>query len=123
KAGPLLERIKTALGERVAEVRVTHRLTDSPACLAIGEHEMGLQMRRIMEAAGQEVPDSKPIFEVNTQHPLVQKLEQETGSGRFDELACILFDQACLAEGRQLDDPSVYISRLNRLLLELSNQG
>jgi len=123
KARPLLERIKAALGERVAEVRVTHRLTDSPACLAIGEHEMGLQMRRIMEAAGQSVPDSKPIFEVNTMHPLVQKLEQESSASHFDELACILFDQSCLAEGRQLSDPAAYITRLNRLLLELSRQS
>jgi len=75
-------------------------LTDSPACLALGEYDMGLQMRRIMEAAGQEVPDSKPVFELNLEHPLVTKLDQETDEARFGELASILFDQACLAEGR-----------------------
>ncbi|MEI7949371.1 MAG: molecular chaperone HtpG [Gammaproteobacteria bacterium] len=120
KAQPLLERIKKALEERVSEVRVTHRLTESPACLAVGEYDMGLQMRKIMEAAGQKVPDSKPIFEINTSHPLVQKLDREADEDRFADLASILFDQASLAEGRQLADPASYISRLNKLLLDLS---
>jgi molecular chaperone HtpG len=120
KAKPFLDRIQAVLAERVSEVRVTHRLTDSPACLAVGEHEMGAQMRKIMEAAGQKVPDSKPVFELNTEHPLVQKLDRETDEDRFGELASILFDQACLAEGRQLNDPAAYISRLNKLLLDLS---
>ena len=120
KAKPLLERLKTALGERVSEVRVTHRLTDSPACLATGEFELGLQMRKIMEAAGQAVPASKPIFEVNVEHPLMVRLDREQDEDRFGDLAAILFEQACLAEGRQLDDPASYITRLNRLLLELS---
>ena len=120
KAKPLLERITSALAERVAEVRVTHRLTDSPACLAVGEYDMGMQMRKIMEAAGQTVPDSKPIFEINTLHPLVMKLDREVDEDRFIELTSILFDQSCLAEGRQLDDPAAYISRLNKLLLDLS---
>jgi molecular chaperone HtpG len=120
KAKPLLDRIKTVLTERVSEVRVTHRLTDSPACLAVGEYEMGLQMRRIMEAAGQAVPDSKPIFEINASHPLVEKLDNEVDEEKFGELSNILFDQACLAEGRQLQDPAAYINRLNKLLLDLS---
>ena len=120
KAKPLLDRIKAALAEQVSEVRVTHRLTDSPACLAVGEYEMGLQMRRIMEAAGQAVPDSKPVFELNTSHPLVMKLDKEVDEDRFAELSSILFDQACLAEGRQLNDPAAYIGRLNKLLLDLS---
>ncbi len=120
KAKPLLERITSALAERVAEVRVTHRLTDSPACLAVGEYDMGMQMRKIMEAAGQTVPESKPIFEINTLHPLLMKLDREVDEDRFTELASILFDQSCLAEGRQLDDPAAYISRLNKLLLDLS---
>jgi len=120
KAQPLLERIKKALEERVSEVRVTHRLTESPACLAVGEYDMGLQMRKIMEAAGQKVRDSKPIFEINTSHPLVQKLDREADEDRFADLASIPFDQASLAEGRQLADPASYISRLNKLLLDLS---
>lgn len=120
KAKPLLERIQKALDSRVAEVRVTHRLTESPACLAVGEYDMGLQMRKIMEAAGQKVPESKPIFEINTSHPLVQKLDREADEERFADLASILFDQASLAEGRQLSDPASYISRLNKLLLDLT---
>jgi molecular chaperone HtpG len=120
KAQPLLDRIKKVLEERVEEVRVTHRLTESPACLAVGEYDMGFQMRKIMEAAGQKVPDSKPIFEINTTHPLVQKLDQETDEDRFADLSNILFDQASLAEGRQLADPAAYIGRLNKLLLDLA---
>ncbi len=114
QAKPFLDRIQAALGERVSEVRVTHRLTDSPACLAVGEHDMGAQMRKIMEAAGQKVPETKPVFELNTEHPLVQKLDHEQDEGRFGELASILFDQACLAEGRQLEDPAAYIGTLEQ---------
>jgi molecular chaperone HtpG len=120
EAQPFLDRLKATLGERVSDVRATHRLTDSPACLAVGEYDMGLQMRRIMEAAGQKVPDSKPIFEINAAHPLVRKLDQEADEERFADLAVILFDQACLAEGRQLENPADYIGKLNRLLLDLS---
>lgn len=118
---PLLERVKTALSEEVAEVRITHRLTDSPACVVVAEHDMGAQMRRILEAAGQKLPDSKPIFELNPEHPLVKKLETETSEERFGDLAHILFDQANLAEGAQLQDPAAYVQRLNKLLLELSH--
>ena len=118
---PLLERVKTVLTEQVAEVRITHRLTDSPACVVVAEHDMGAQMRRILESAGQKVPDSKPIFELNPEHPLVKKLEQESSETRFVDLAHILFDQANLAEGAQLQDPAAYVQRLNKLLLELSH--
>ncbi|HSC67692.1 MAG TPA: molecular chaperone HtpG [Cellvibrio sp.] len=118
---PLLERAKAALENQVAEVRITHRLTDSPACVVVGDHDMGAQMRRILEAAGQKVPESKPIFELNPEHPLVKKLEQESSDERFGDLAHILFDQANLAEGAQLQDPAAYVQRLNKLLLELSH--
>lgn len=118
---PLLERVQAALTEQVAEVRITDRLTDSPACVVVAEHDMGAQMRRILEQAGQKVPDSKPILELNPDHPLVKKLEQETSETRFGDLAHILFDQANLAEGAQLQDPAAYVQRLNKLLLELSN--
>ena len=117
----LLERIKTALEDQVQEVRVTNRLTDSPACLVVGQFDMGAQMKKIMEAAGQKVPESKPIFEINVDHPLVQRLETEQGEQRFRELSAVLFDQATLASGEQLKDPGAYVSRLNRLLLELAN--
>jgi len=118
---PLLERVQAALGEQIAEARVTHRLTDSPACVVVGEQDMGAQMRRILEAAGQKLPENKPVFELNPEHPLVQKLEQEVSEERFSDLAKVLFDQANLAEGAQLQDPAAYVARLNKLLLELSN--
>jgi molecular chaperone HtpG len=120
-AAPLLERIKTTLGDKVAEVRTTNRLTESPACLSIAEDDMGAQMRKIMEAAGQAMPESKPNLEINTAHPLIEKLDKEADEDRFNDLASILFDQASLAEGGQLDDPSSYIQKLNKLLLDLSN--
>lgn len=116
----LVERLKTALGDSVAEVRVSHRLTDSPAILAIGEQDLGLQMRQILEASGQKVPDSKPIFEFNPAHPLIDKLDNEQSEDRFAELSHILFDQAALAAGDSLKDPAAYVRRLNKLLVELS---
>lgn len=118
---PLIERVKKALGDQVAEVRITHRLTESPGCVVVAEHEMGAQMRRILEQAGQQLPDTKPSFELNPEHPLVQKLDQEADEDRFTDLAHVLFDQANLAEGSQLEDPAAYVQRLNRLLLELSH--
>ena len=116
----LVERVQGVLEGQVEDVRITHRLTDSPACLVVGEDDMGLQMRRIMEAAGQAMPSTKPTFELNPEHPLVAKLNDETDEDRFSELTRVLFDQAQLAEGGQLEDPAAYVSRLNKLLLELS---
>ncbi|PKH19517.1 molecular chaperone HtpG [Pseudomonas fluorescens] len=116
----LVERIKTSLGEAVSEVRVSHRLTDSPAILAIGEQDLGMQMRQILEASGQKVPDSKPIFEFNPAHPLIEKLDAEQNEERFGDLSHILFDQAALAAGDSLKDPAAYVRRLNKLLVELS---
>ncbi|EED32814.1 chaperone protein HtpG [gamma proteobacterium NOR5-3] len=117
----LIERLKAVLEGDVEEVRVTTRLTDSPACLVVGEMDMGAQMRRIMEAAGQAVPESKPILEINPTHPLINRLDAESDEARFADLAKIIFDQANLAEGGQLDDPAAYVERLNSLLLQLSN--
>jgi molecular chaperone HtpG len=116
----LVERLKNALGEAVSEVRVSHRLTDSPAILAIGEADLGMQMRQILEASGQKVPDSKPIFEFNPAHPLIEKLDAEQSEERFADLSHILFDQAALAAGDSLKDPAAYVRRLNKLLVELS---
>ena len=115
----LIDRIKTALEGRAAEVRFTHRLTDSPACLAVAEGEPGMQMRRILEASGQKLPDSKPIFEVNPSHPLIERLHKTEDDTRFKDLLGLLFDQACLADGRQLAEPGEFSKRLNKLLLEL----
>ncbi|MGH1472345.1 MAG: molecular chaperone HtpG [Cellvibrionaceae bacterium] len=117
----LLERTQKILDDKVESVRLTHRLTTSPACLAVGEHDMGAQMRKMMEAAGQALPVSKPAFELNPEHPLVKKLDQEQDEDRFADLTQVLFDQASLAEGGQLEDPGAYVNRLNKLLLELSN--
>lgn len=111
----LVKRVQEALGEAVQEVKVTHRLTDSPACVVLPEHEMGFQMRRIMEAAGQTLPEVKPILELNPEHPLVARLEGAEGEA-FGDLAHILFDQAIIAEGGQLEDPAAYVKRLNTLL-------
>lgn len=116
---PLLERAKSALGDRIKDARVSHRLTDSPACLALDDNDMGAQMRRIMEASGQAVPESKPIFEINADHPLINKLEHEPDEDRFTDLISLLFDQASLAEGHELEDPADFSQKLNKLLLEL----
>jgi len=117
----LVKRVSDSLGEQVKEVRVTTRLTDSPACIVVDDFDMGMQMRRILEQAGQEVPDSKPIFEINPEHPLVQKLDAEQDESRFGDLAEILFDQANLAEGGSLEDPASYVAKLNKLLLDLAS--
>ena len=116
---PLVPRISEVLGDKVEAVRTSKRLTSSPACLVLAEHAMGAQMRRIMEASGQSMPDSKPYFEINPTHPLVQRLDQEVDEDRFADLVQILFDQASLAEGSAVGDPAAYVSRLNRLLLDL----
>ena len=115
----LVERIKENLGDKVKEVRVTHRLTDSPACLAVDDNDMGMQMKKIMEASGQAVPETKPIFEINPAHPLLVKLDKEEDEDRFGDIVLILFGQAGLADGVQLEDPADFSKRLNKLLLEL----
>ncbi len=114
----LLDRMKTSLGERVKEVRVTHRLTDSPACLVADEHDIGGNLARILKSTGQKAPVSKPILEINPNHPVVLRLKSE--ENRFDDWSAVLFDQALLAEGGQLDDPAGFVKRVNQLMLEMS---
>ena len=109
------------LTERVSEVRASTRLVDSPACLVISDQDMGMQMRKIMEAAGQEVSSSKPILEVNLRHPLLNRIEGLAGTDQFNDLAEILFDQASLSVGEQLSDPVAYVQRINRLLLDMAD--
>jgi molecular chaperone HtpG len=116
----LLKRVKDAIGDRVLEVRVSTRLADSPACLVLGEHDLGAGMRRILAAAGQSVPESKPVLELNVGHPLVRHLDGLADEARFKELSLILCDQAQLAEGGQLGNPAEFVQRLNRLLVELA---
>ena len=116
----LIERIGKALGDQTREVRVTHRLTDSPACLVADQHGMGNNLERLLKAAGQKVPDSKPVLEINPTHPLVQRLKAEADGTRFDDWSRILFDQALLAEGGQLEDPGTFVKRINSLLLDMA---
>ena len=115
----LISRVSAVLDGKVKSVRLSHRLTDSPACLAVDDYDMGLQMRKIMEASGQEVPEVKPIFELNPDHSLVTKMDSEQDEERFADIAQILFAQATLAEGSQLENPAEFSARLNKLLLSL----
>jgi molecular chaperone HtpG len=116
----LLKRVKRALRDRVEEVRVGGRLKQSAACLVLSEHDLGYQMRELLAAAGHKPPPSTPSLELNLEHALVRKLDAETDDARFDRLALLLFEQAVLAEGRQLEDPAAFVTRLNELLAELS---
>ena len=116
----LVERLKAALADEVAEVRVSHRLTESPAVLALGEQDIGVQLRQILEASGQQVPDSKPILEINPGHALIARLDNESNDARFGTFAHVLLDQAAIAAGHSLKDPAAYVRRLNELLVELS---
>ena len=117
----LTDKIMKALGEQVKEVRVTLRLTSSPACLVSDEHDMGGNLARLLKAAGQKVPDSKPIMEINPGHPLVQRLKYE--ETQFADWSQVLFDQALLAEGGHLEDPAGFVKRLNELMLALAGGG
>jgi molecular chaperone HtpG len=114
---PLTEKIKASLGDKVKEVRITHRLTDSPACLVADEHDMSGNLARLLKAAGQKAPNSQPILEINPAHPVVTRLQAE--SAHFDDWTAVLFDQAMLAEGGQLDDPAGFVKRINQLMLEM----
>jgi len=118
----LLERVKKVLGETVKEVRVSHRLTDSPACLVVEEHDMSANLARVLKSVGQDAPGTSPIMELNMQHPLLERLDQEPDEDRFADLTRVLFDQAQLAEGGQLDDPAAFVRRLNTLMLNLSGE-
>ncbi|WP_295543414.1 molecular chaperone HtpG [uncultured Thiohalocapsa sp.] len=119
----LLKRLKDSLGERVSDVRVSTRLVDSPACIVVGEHDMSANLARVLKAVGQEAPDMKPTLEVNLDHPMVKRLEAESNQSRFDDLGMILFDQAQLAEGGQLDDPAAFVGRLNKLMMQMFMSG
>jgi molecular chaperone HtpG len=117
----LVAGIRKSLGERVKEVRVTHRLTESPACLVADEHDIGANLARLLKAAGQKGPESKPILEINPKHPVVLRLKDE--KERFDDWVAVLFDQALLAEGGSLDDPAAFVKRINQLMLEMGRGG
>ncbi len=114
----LLGKVQTVLGDKIKEVRITHRLTDSPACLVADDHDMSSNLARMLKAAGQQAPNTKPILEINPQHPVVVRLKNE--EKHFDDWVSVLFDQALLAEGGQLDDPATFVKRVNQLLLEMN---
>ena len=116
----LVERIGKVLADRASTVRITHRLTDSPACLVADEHGMSIHLQRLLKSSGQDIPLSKPIFEINPAHPLVERLASEQDESRFADWSHILFDQATLAEGGQLEDPASFVKRLNDLMLTLA---
>ena len=115
-----LKRIKQALEDDVQDVRISHRLTDSPSCLVLGEQDMPVHMQQLMKQAGHDVPVSKPVLEVNPEHPLVEHLKQEQDKDRFSDWSHLLFEQALLSEGGQLEDPTVFVKRMNSILVELS---
>ena len=116
----LVERIKKSLGDRVSAVRTTARLSDSPACLVLGEHDLSPHMRRILEAAGQKMPSAKPVLEINPSHPLLKRIASTSDDATFDDLTMLVFEQATLAEGSQLPEPAAFVQRLNRLLFAAS---
>ncbi|MAD88161.1 MAG: molecular chaperone HtpG [Pseudoalteromonas sp.] len=116
----LVERIKTVLGDKVKEVRFTHRLTDSPACVVVDDNDMSSQMQKLMESVGQAVPEAKPIFELNPDHQLVKHLNVEQDEDKFAQWSDVLLDQALLAERGSLKDPAAFVAKLNKLMLDLS---
>jgi molecular chaperone HtpG len=118
-AKDFVERIKTALGDKIKDVKISHRLTNSPACLVNDQFAMDASLERLLKAAGQAIPTSKPIFEINTHHQLVQTIREESNDELFNDWMSILFDQALLSEGAQLEDPAGFVNRLNGLLLKM----
>ena len=117
-AKDLVERLQKALGDKLKAVRVTHRLTDSPACLVADEHDPGANLQRMLKMMGQNAPDIKPILEINPQHPMLKKMELlPNEGGHFDDYASVLFDEALLAEGGQIDDPAGFVRKINKLML------
>ncbi len=118
KSKTLREKIAKSLGDKIKEVKVTHRLTDSPACLVVGENDISGNLERILKAAGQNTPDIKPVLEINPEHALIKKLSAEKDGKAFDEYSSVVFDQALISEGGQLDDPVGFVKRINELLVK-----
>ena len=112
--------MKKSLAEQVDEVRVTNRLTDSPACIVLNEQDMAMHMQRILKEAGHDMPSSRPILEINPDHPIVKQMDGEKSKKKFDDWSAILFDQALLAEGGQLDDPAGFVAKLNKMLVTIA---
>jgi len=119
QAKNLITHIKESLNDKVEDVRVSHRLTSSPSCIVLNEHDMALYMQHLLKQAGHEMPSTKPVLEINPSHPLLARMEAETDDERFAEWASVLLDQAILAEGGQLEDPAGFVHRLNKLMLAM----
>ncbi len=122
QAEDVIKRLKEALGDKVEDVRVSHRLTNSPSCIVLSEQDMALYMQQLMKQAGQEMPSSKPVLEINPNHPMIQRISDETDETQFSDWSSIIFDQAVLAEGGQLEDPSGFVNKLNTMMLSLANK-
>ena len=120
KADGIIKHLNEVLGEKVEDVRVSHRLTTSPSCIVLNEQDMALYMQTLMKQAGHDMPSNKPVLEINPTHPLIERMEGETDDEQFADWADILFDQALLAEGAQLEDPAGFVSKLNKLMLKMS---
>ena len=116
----LVESVKQGLGERVSDVRVSHRLTSSPACIVLNEHEMALYMQHLLKQAGQALPDTKPVLEINPNHPILEKMTKESDQDQLAAWALLLFEQAVLAEGGQLENPADFVMRLNKIILDIA---
>ena len=121
-AKELLERIKTALGDQVEDVRGSERLTKSPSCIVLNEHDMSMHMQQLLKQAGQDLPSSKPTLEVNVDHPMLKQMKSEKDEDRFGEWSSLLLDQAVLTEGGQLEDPAGFVHRMNDIMLTLAKQ-
>ena len=120
EARNMVEHIKKVLAEKVEDVRVSHRLTSSPSCIVLKDHDMALYMQQLLKQAGHEMPNTKPSLEINPTHPLLKRMEAETDDERFAEWSSVLLDQAILAEGGQLEDPAGFVNRLNKLMLAMA---
>ncbi len=120
KASGIVKHLKEVLDEKVEDVRVSHRLTESPSCIVLNDQDMALYMQTLMKQAGHEMPSNKPVLEINPSHPLIERMEAETDDDQFADWAAILFDQALLAEGAQLEDPAGFVNKLNKLMLKMS---
>jgi molecular chaperone HtpG len=116
----LIEQVRESLGEDVKDVRITYRLTDSPACLVVESYDLSINLERLLKAAGQKVPGVKPILELNPTHPLVQRLKSEDDETQFGELSRLLFEQSMLAEGGKLEDPASFVKRVNEMILKFA---
>ncbi|MCP4408892.1 MAG: molecular chaperone HtpG [Gammaproteobacteria bacterium] len=119
EAKDIVKRIKKVLGEKVEEVRVSHRLTNSPACIVLNDQDMALYMQHLLKQAGHDMPSSKPVLEVNPSHPIITRMSEQTEDKQFTDWSNLLFDQAILAEGGQLEDPAGFVSKLNELMLDM----